>query len=330
MDNRYFFLGIDVSKEYLVVASSDRQTKSFLNSAHGVSKLVKWASDNCDGRQPWFVMESSGAYSIRPATQLCGNHGARVSILNPGRVKAHGKACGIRSKTDPADAKLIRSYAVKHHDKLHPWKPAPEAYRRLKHLVDQVDFFNKQIRRIENRMEAQEFLEAGHQIEKINQQVIRGIERQIGKLEKLMDELVAADDQLDAQIKLLVTIKGVAKKSARQILALTRGAITEYTGNELTAFAGLGPAQRQSGTSLHGHSYIDKQGCARLRGILWMCSLSAAESNQALKKFYQRLITRENNPLTKKQARVAVMRKLLLLVRAVLVSGKTFDPQMNC
>lgn len=312
------------------MASSGRQTRSFINSAYGVSKLVKWAGDNCDGRQPWFVMESSGAYSIRPAMQLCGNHGARVSILNPGRVKAHGRACGIRSKTDSADAQLICSYAVKHFDKLHPWKPAPEAYRRLKHLVDQVDFCNKQIRRIENRMEAQEFLEAGREIEKLNRQVIRSFERQLAKLEKLMDNLVVADDQLDAQIKLMVTIKGVAKNSARQILALTRGVITEYTGNELTAFAGLGPAQRQSGTSLHGHSYIDKQGCARLRAILWMCSLSAAESNQALKKFYQRLITRKDNALTKKQARVAVMRKLLLLIRAVLVSGKPFDPQLNC
>jgi len=330
MDNSYFFLGIDVSKENLVVAGSDRQTRSFLNNAHGVGKLIKWAGENCDGRQPWFVMESSGAYSIRPATQLCGNHEARVSILNPGRVKAHGKACGIRSKTDPADAKLIRSYAVKHCDKLHPWKPAPQAYRRLKHLVDQVDFFNKQIRRIENRMEAQEFLEAGRAIEKINRQVIRGLERQIATLEKLLEELVAADELLDTQIKLMVTIKGVAKNSARQILALTRGMITEYSGNELTGFAGLGPAQRQSGTSLHGHSYIDKQGCPRLRGILWMCSLSAAESNLALKKFYQRLITRTDNRLTKKQARVAVMRKLLLLIRAVLVSGKPFDPQMNC
>ena len=330
MDNRYFFLGIDVSKEYLVVASSDRQTRSLNNSAYGVSKLVKWAAGSCGDREPWFVMESSGAYSVRPATQLCLDHGARVSVLNPGRVKAHGKACGIRSKTDPEDAKLIRSYAVKHADKLHPWKPAPETYRRLKHLVDQIDFFEQQIRRIENRMEAQAFLAAGRDIEKINRQVIRGIERQIAKLEKLLDELVAADDQLDAQVKLMVTIKGVAKKSARQILALTRGAITEYTGNELTAFAGLAPAQRQSGTSLRGHSYIDKQGCARLRGLLWMCSLSAAESNPALKKFYQRLITRADNPLTKKQARVAVMRKLLLLVRAVLVSGKPFDHALNC
>jgi transposase len=330
MDNQYLFLGIDVAKEDLVVAISETQTKSFRNTALGVSKLVSWAGDICHGHLPWFVMEASGAYSVRPATQLFSNHGARVSVVNPGRVKAHGRASGNRSKTDPRDAMLICDYAIKHHEKLYPWKPAPEAYRRLKHLVDQVSFCEKEIRRIENRMEAQEFLDAGREIKNSNRQLIRGFERQIAKLEKLMDELIADDEQLDAQIKLMVTIIGVGKKSARQILVYTRGLLTEVDGNGVTGFAGLGPAQRLSGTSVHGHSYIDKQGCGPLRGVLWMCSLSATDHNPALKKFYQRLITRENNPLTKKQARVAVMRKLLLIIRAVLVSGKPFDPQLNC
>ena len=330
MDNPYFFLGIDVSKLELVVAVNDTQVKVFKNTARGVARLVSWVAGTCGGQEPWFVMESSGAYSTRPATQLRLHYDARVSVVNPGRIKAHGKASGIRSKTDPEDAKLIRSYAVKHHDKLHPWNPPPAAFGRLKHLVDQISFYEEQIRRIKNRLEAQEFLEVDRDILNINRQMIRSIEKQVAKQENMMDELVSDDEQLDTQVKLMVTITGVAKKSARQVLAYTRGLATEFNGNELTGFAGLGPAQRQSGTSLQGHSYIDKQGCGPLRGVLWMCSLSATDHNPALKKFFQRLITREDNRLSKKQARVAVMRKLLLIIRAVLVSGKPFDPQMNC
>ena len=41
MDNQHFFLGIDVAKEDLVVAISETQTRSFRNTALGVSKLVK-------------------------------------------------------------------------------------------------------------------------------------------------------------------------------------------------------------------------------------------------------------------------------------------------
>ena len=110
-----------------------------------------------------------------------------------------------------------------------------------------------------------------------------------------------------------------------KIMAYTKGEITKRSAKQLTAFAGLAPAQRQSGTSLQGQSRIDKQGCAPLRITLYMCSLSAADHNPELKPLYQRLTTRKNNPLAKKQARVAVMRKLLLIARAVLISGKPFN-----
>jgi len=330
MDNHYFFVGIDVSKDELVIAVGDNQVISFKNTACGVSRLVDRINSVCGDLEPWFVMESSGAYSTRPATQLVGNHDVQVSIVNPGRVKAHGKASGIRSKTDAEDAKLIHSYAIKHQDKLHPWQPTPDSFRKLKDLVDQAEFFHNQINRIRNRMHAQDFMECDRTIAKANNSVIRQIERQISKLEIQMDELVAGDEMLDTQIQLMRTIPGIAQNSARKILAMTRGMITERTPAALTAFAGLAPAQRQSGSSLNGHSYIDKQGCASLRKILYMCSLSGAEFNPALKPFYQRLITRKNNQLTKKQARVAVMRKLLLIIRAILVSGKPFNPDLHC
>ncbi len=323
MDKQYFFVGIDVSKKELVVAVDGRKTTTFKNTKRGVASLHKFAEKIADDLAPWFVMESSGVYSSVPAIRLVEMHNALVSIINPGRIKAHARALGFRSKTDSQDAQVILDYAQK--TKPHQWKPAPLPLRILKQYVDQIRACKKIIVMTENRMEAHEFEGVEQRITNSDRATIRHFERQITKLETDIKALVTDDKQLDKQVSLLKTIPGIALDSACKIMAYTRGEITKRSAKQLTAFAGLAPAHRQSGTSLHGQSRIDKQGCAPLRVTLYMCALSAATHNPELSPLYERLITRKNKPLAKKQAQVAVMRKLLLIARAVLISGKPFD-----
>jgi len=323
MDKQYFFIGIDVSKKELVVAVDGRKTTTFKNTKRGVASLHKFAAKLAGSLVPWFVMESSGVYSSVPAIRLYEKHNALVSIINPGRIKAHARAIGFRSKTDSQDAQVILDYAQK--TKLHQWKPAPLALRILRQYIDQIRAFKKIIVMTENRMEAHDFEGVEKEITKSDNAIIRFFERQIAKLEMSIKTLVTDDEQLDQQIALLKTIPGIALASACKIMAYTRGEITKRSAKQLTAFAGLAPAHRQSGTSLHGQSRIDKQGCAPLRSTLYMCALSAATHNPELSPLYERLITRKDRPLAKKQAQVAVMRKLLLIARAVLISGKPFD-----
>jgi transposase len=327
MDKQYFFVAIDVSEADLSVAVTGRKATTYRNTKRGIKALYTWAHKLAGELELWFVMEASGVYSLFTAIELVQAHAAVVSHVNPGRIKAHGRAIGIRSKTDAQDALVILDYAQK--NELHTWQPAPEAFQKLKYFVDQIQAYNKDIRRTQNRMHAHGFIGAPRMLTTANNAVIRTLNRQVAKLEAAIKELVKADEQLDRQVGLLKTIPGIADVAAWRILAYTRGEITMRTPKQLTAFSGLAPAHRQSGTSLLGKSRIDKQGCAPLRAILYMCSLSAAENNPAVKPLYQRLITRKANPLLKKQARMAVMRKLLLLARAILVSGKPFDPDYH-
>jgi transposase len=323
MDKQYFFIGIDVGKTELVVAVDGRRTTTFKNTKRGVASLYNFAAKLAGDLVPWFVMESSGVYSSVPAIRLYEKYNALVSVINPGRVKAHARAVGFRSKTDSQDAQVILDYARK--TKLYYWKPAPPTLRILKQYVDQIRALKKLVVITRNRMEAHGFAGVEKLITKSDKSLIRHLERQIAKLETSIKVLVADDELLDQQVTLLKTIPGIAQDSACRIMAYTRGEITQRSAKQLTAFAGLAPAHRQSGTSLNGQSRIDKQGCAPLRVTLYMCALSAATHNPELSPLYQRLITRKTKPLAKKQAQVAVMRKLLLIARAVLVSGKPFD-----
>src|SRR6185295_7585827 len=93
--------------------------------------------------------------------------------------------------------------------------------------------------------------------------------------------------------------------------------------DQVVAYAGLNPKERQSGTSIKGRSHISKTGNARIRKALYMPALVAMKHNPLLRAFAERLAARG---LCKLAIITAVMRKLLHLVFGVIKTGKKFDP----
>ena len=63
-----------------------------------------------------------------------------------------------------------------------------------------------------------------------------------------------------------------------------------------------------------------------MRAVLYMAAQSAARYNPSLARFYQRLIT---NGKTPKIALVAVMRKLLTVLNAIVRSKQPWTPSLT-
>lgn len=119
----------------------------------------------------------------------------------------------------------------------------------------------------------------------------------------------------------MATIPGVGAKTTRVLLAHF-GDLREYSRNELVCLAGLYPKQFQSGTSVRKKPKLAKGGGARIRAALYMAALTARRFCPHLKIFAQRLAEKG---LSNMAILGAVMRKLLLLVRALVVSGKDYQ-----
>jgi transposase len=100
----------------------------------------------------------------------------------------------------------------------------------------------------------------------------------------------------------------VSTITAHNLLA-EMGDINRFTGvKQVVAFAGLAPAERQSGTSVRGKAMLNKRGSRRLRKSLFMPAVVASMHNPDVKELYQRLKTAGKKPMV---AMVACMRKLL-------------------
>jgi len=95
------------------------------------------------------------------------------------------------------------------------------------------------------------------------------------------------------------------------------------TTKGLVAYAGLDPVPSESGTSVHRHATISRQGNRALRSRLYWCALGAIRGDNPLRAFYHRLVAHHK---AKKLARVAAARKILIWAWAVYRHQTPFDP----
>jgi transposase len=124
----------------------------------------------------------------------------------------------------------------------------------------------------------------------------------------------------DERVQWLLTIPGIGECSAMMLLAEI-GDIGRFGSKEaLCSYAGLVPRVRESaGKAARGA--ITRQGSSWLRWIMVEAAQVATRCSPAARGYYQRLLRKKH----KHVARVALARKLLIAVYALLHDGVVFD-----
>jgi transposase len=320
-----FYVGVDVGKDEVWASMDGYRPRSFKNTPGGAKALREWCRKISPNQTIHFCMEATGVYGRSLAVRLFSFADTETSIVNPAQINSYAKAQLRRSKTDSVDSQVILSFAQT--QKPHPWKPEAEAIWKLYQLVSQADVLEQQIQEWANRQHAHSHTpDLPKEIRNCDKALQRTLKRQLEKIERAIDQLIEEDSELSARVDLLCSFKGIAKKSAVRIIGYSRDAMTERSARALVAHAGLAPRHHQSGTSVHGRSHIAKQGDKRLRKALYMPALVAMVHNPVIRNFYQRLL---QNGKAKKLAITACMKKILVILRAMIKTNKPFNPNMN-
>lgn len=117
-------------------------------------------------------------------------------------------------------------------------------------------------------------------------------------------------------------IKGLAPVAARTLSA-EFGDLRQYKRNELVALAGLFPKHHQSGSSVRKKPRLAKGGGRELRRVLFNCARSVFDAHGPWQPVIQHYLKRGMEPM----AVIGVlMRKLLLVARAVMLHDGHYDP----
>jgi transposase len=157
--------------------------------------------------------------------------------------------------------------------------------------------------------------------------VLQAIERHLALLQAELSEL---DRDIDDAIRktpawqedadLLVSVPGIGKATLRTLIA-ELPELGRLTRRKIAALVGVAPINRDSGT-LRGRRAI-AGGRPAVRAALYMAALVASRANPVIAPYYTKLRAAGK---TGKQALTACMRKLVVILNAILRDRKPWLP----
>ena len=308
-------VGIDVSKGKVDVAIRSVAATSFTNSAEGRHALVAWLKEHDVGRA---VMEATGGYEQSWA-KLLAAAGLKVAIVDPKRVRHFAKSAGKLAKNDPIDAQMIAWFGEVFAGDL-PGSMQDEDRASLQQLVKaRIGLIDLQ-GSIKNWGEHDQPPLVG----KIHQVLLETLAAQLHELEAAIDAQVRQNARLAERAAIVESVPGLRIVSSSGVVAMfpELGHVDRHAA---TALLGAAPFDDDSGER-RGQRHI-RGGRRKLRNLLYMPIVGAAtKHNPVLKAFYQRLIAKGKPP---KVALMACMRKLIVILNAMLARGEKWDPSRH-
>jgi transposase len=303
------WVGIDVSKRHWDVATvGHKKTRRFMADEAGLLALLAWLEE----LGPQLVcLEATGGYE-RPLCEALHEGRIPVSVVNPRQVRDFARAQGELAKTDAIDAGMIARFAAAFH-------PAPDdrptpAQERLRALRARRQQVVHSLTQEKNRLATAPDAETRKSI----REAIDFYDRQLKELDRRIAEITSADPAFRHRIALLVSVPGIGAVTAAGLLA-ELPELGRMNRGQAAKLVGLAPINRDSG-SLRGKRMIGG-GRTQVRRSLYMATIVATQHNQLIRSHYQQLLQRGKAKMT---ALVACMRKLLLILNAMIKNNSTW------
>lgn len=308
MNARY--VGVDVAKATLEVGLyGEDEVKQYRYDAGGVEQLVLSLQEQPIER---VVVEATGDLERRLVAALL-SVGLPVAVVNPKRVRDFARAAGRLAKTDRLDAQVLAHFGQALQPALYAAQSAEG--EQLSALVGRRKQMVEMLTAEKNR------LSTVH--DSIHRQVeahIRWLEEEIKALDEAISRFIQTDPQWHEQETLLRSVPGVGPVAASTLLA-DLPELGTLGRQQVAALAGVAPLNHDSGRR-RGQRRIFG-GRAAVRRILYMVALTASRVNPVIRNFYQRLLAAGK---CKKVALTACMRKLLVILNAMLRDRRRWDP----
>ena len=305
------FVGIDVSKDKLDVHVRPSSEVFFVpRNAEGIDEMIR----RLRPLSPAIIgIEATGGFEQVVAAGLAGA-GLPVAVVNPGQVRAFARSLGQRAKSDPIDAAVIAHFIEATKPDV---RPLPDEQTRL--LAELVTRRRQIIQMlVAERQREQHPL--SRSLKKSLARLIKALEKELNTLDEGIDDALRDSEVWKESQDLMKSVTGVGDITARTMLAEVPE-IGTLDRRQIASLVGVAPFVRQSGR-WKGKSFI-AGGRANVRAVLYMAALTAARSNPVLRAFYLRLLA---NGKCKKAALIAVARKLLTILNAIVRDRKPWTP----
>jgi transposase len=308
MDREKLTVGIDVSKEQLEVAFGEtHQTQCIENSTTQIAELTQ----KLLALQPkLIVVEATGGLERLLVLHLAEAQ-LPVVVVNPRQVRHFAKALGILAKTDSIDARLLVRFGISVNPPVRIIKAEPQ-----QQLADQVS---------RRRQIVTMITQEKNRSKRATGQVLRDIQEHLAYLSRLDDQIqkaLEASPIYKATAALLISVPGVGQGTASVVISHLPE-LGHISGKQASALLGAAPFNRDSGGRRAPR--LVWGGRKMVRCQLYMATVAATRCNPVIRSFYRRLIENGKKP---KVAMTACMRKLVVILNAMLLDNRPWDAQL--
>jgi transposase len=303
------WVGIDVSKASLdVYLLPQGRSLQVPNSEAGVQLLIEQLSST----PPHLVVVESTGGLERTLVEGLQQANIAIAVANPRKVKGFAIALG-KAKTDQLDAQVIARFAQS--IPLQPRAVVDASSHQLSELMHR----RQQIVEIQ--------VAEKNRLCRATQTVRSDIEAHLNQLAQHLDNLdqqiqALGEQQADWQRKdqILQSVKGIGRVTAALCL-VELPELGKLSEKQIARLVGVAPINHDSGK--HQGKRKIAGGRTRVRCGLYMATLVASRHNPVIRNFYQHLLSRGK---LKQVALVACMRKLLVILNAMIRDNKTWQP----
>lgn len=312
MSEPTLFVGVDVAKGGLEVAllGAELDRLSVANEPEGHARIV----DECRSRNVVaIVLEATGGYERALVAELAAAS-LPVVVVNPRQVRDFARATGQLAKTDAIDAEVLAQFAKAIKPKIRPipdenTRQLQEKLARRRQLVTMRVAEQHRRRQATSKVVIQSI-----------QTVLDVLYRQIEQIDQDLDDVIRQTPIWRERESLLRSVPGIGPSVARTLIA-ELPELGHCSRGELAALVGVAPRNRDSGT-FRGRRTIGG-GRATVRHVLYMATLVGIRHNPVIHHHYHRLCKAGK---AKKLAIVACMRKLLVILNAMIRNQETWKP----
>lgn len=304
------FIGIDVSKETLDIAVRPGENCwQTANTEEAFPELI----DRLRASGPeLIIIEATGGLE-RAVVAAMAEADLPVAVINPRQTRQFARATGRLAKTDEIDAEDLAFFGEAIRPEV---RPLPDA------VVQTMSALNTRRQQVVKMLTAER--------NRLNtalpaavpslREHIRWLEREKKKLESELQRHIKQTATLRRKFKIMCSAKGVGAATSFTLLS-ELPELGKVNRKEIAALVGVAPFNRDSGKWRGKRTTWG--GRASVRASLYMAALTASQHNPVLRPFYERL--REAGK-PKKVALTACMRKLIVILNAMVKNGTLWDP----
>jgi transposase len=333
--------GVDLHKKYATISVRDEGGKeqSFARAQADIQGYVASL-----GSEDAVVLEAcAGALYWAERIQ---NQGARCAVIDAYRFRIIRDSWQKTDRRDAVNLSLALWLSSCSAEMKLPevWQPGP-VVRELRRLFGMYQLLNKQIRQLKNEIHGvlldsgvrdralgKRMAEAPLKAQELLPQLELSAASRIclgsslallavlhTQKQALKGEIYQAGRELEAEVKLLISIRGVTPLLALAFLAEV-GDIKRFpSARKLHSYLGVVPTVRSSG-GVTRNGAINRRSRGLSRSLFTQAAIHLGDSSPVLGRFYRHLVERKGYG----RARIALLRKTFSMMRRMLLSGQPY------